>query len=75
MQRATTLAAYAVFGILVIWGLVRGFTGLAAMILMFVNSPLPWWILAPAAVALIVGFFFLFRIRLARKSPNRKFVH
>ena len=75
MQRAITLVAYAVFGLLVPLVARARLGGFAAMVLMFVNSPLPWWILTPAAMALVVGFFLLFKIRFARKRPNRKFVH
>lgn len=75
MERATALVAYVVFGLLGLWWLARVLGGLAGMILMFVNSPLPWWVLTPAAIVLVAGFVHLFRIRLARKSPNRKFVH
>jgi hypothetical protein len=75
MEKATTLVAYVVFGLLGLWWLARVLGGFAAMVLMFVNSPLPWWVLTPAAIALIVGFFLLFKIRLASKSPKRKFVH
>jgi membrane protein YdbS with pleckstrin-like domain len=65
------------FGILMLWGLVRGLGAFVGIVLMFVQSPLPWWVLTPAAIALIVGFVFLFKIRMrmrrARISPNRKF--
>ena len=76
IEKVTTLVAYAVFGILGLWWLARVLGGFAGMILMFINSPLPWWVLTPAAIALIVGFVFLFKIRMrrARISPNRRFV-
>lgn len=76
IEKITTLVAYVVFGILVLYGLVRGVAGFAGMVLMFVNSPLPWWILTPAAMALVAGFVLLFKIRMrrARIIPNRKFV-
>jgi hypothetical protein len=75
MEKATALVAYVVFGLLGLWWLARVLGGFGGMIMMFVNSPLPWWVLTPAAIALIAGFVLLFKIRLARKSPNRKFVH
>jgi hypothetical protein len=75
MEKATALVAYVVFGVLGLWWLARVLGGFAGMILMFVNSPLPWWVLTPAAIALAAGFILLFKIRLARKNPNRKFVH
>jgi hypothetical protein len=75
MEKATPLVACVVFGLLGLLWLARMLGGFGGMILMFVNSPLPWWVLTPAAIALIAGFVFLFKIRLARKSPNRKFVH
>lgn len=75
IEKITTLVAYAVFGILALWWLARFLDDFAGMILMFVTSPLPWWVLTPAAIAFLVGFVFLFKLRLARKSPRRKFVH
>jgi hypothetical protein len=54
--------------------LIRGLGSLAALVLLFVQSPLPWWILAPAAIALVSGFVYLFRRRRATVRPNRKFV-
>jgi hypothetical protein len=76
IEKITTLVACAVLGILGLWWLARGLAGFAGMILMFVTSPLPWWVLTPAAITLVVGFVLLFKIRMrrARISPNRKFV-
>jgi hypothetical protein len=76
IEKITTLIAYVVFGILGLWWLARVLGGFAGMILMFVTSPLPWWVLTPAAIALVVGFVLLFKIRMrrARIIQNRKFV-
>ena len=75
MEKATLLVAYVVFGLLELLWLARMLGGFGGMILMFVKSPLPWWVLTPAAIALIAGFVLWFKIRLAKKNPNRKFVH
>jgi|HubBroStandDraft_4_1064222.scaffolds.fasta_scaffold833396_1 hypothetical protein len=73
IEKITTLVAYAVFGILVLWGLVRSLGAVVGMILMFVNSPLPWSVLTPAAIALVVLFVFfcLFsQDKSGRKEPQ-----
>lgn len=76
IEKTTTLVAYTVFGIFGLWWLARVLAGFGGMILMFVNSPLHWWVLTPAAIALVLGFVLLFKIRMrrARISRNRKFV-
>jgi len=57
------------------WMLTRGLSSLVALVLLFVHSPLPWWILTPAAIALVGGFVYLLKRRRAGISPNRKFVN
>jgi hypothetical protein len=60
--------------IMVAWTLTRGLGSLVALVLLFVHSPLPWWILTPAAIAVVGGFVYLFKRRRTRIRPNRKFV-
>jgi hypothetical protein len=60
---------------MVAWALIRGLGSLVALVLLFVQSPLPWWILAPAAIAVAGGFVYLFKRRRTRIPPNRKFVN
>ena len=55
--------------------LIRGLGSLVALVLLFVHSSLPWWILTPAAIALVAGFVYLFKHRRTRIGPNRKFVN
>ena len=74
MEKATALIRYVAVGLLALWVLVRGVGAFAAIVVLFIQSPLSWWVLTPAAIALVLGFAFLLKIRLARKSPNRKFV-
>jgi len=57
------------------WMLTRGLSSLVVLVLLFVHSPLPWWILTPAATALVAGFAFLFKRRRTTIRPNRKFVN
>ena len=70
------IVCWIVVGILglfaVVWGLTRGLGSLAALVLLFVHSPLPWWILTPAAIAIVAGFVYLFKHRTSRIAPNRK---
>ena len=66
-------SARAAAGILVVFliasALVRGVLhvgiGLASL---FAYSDLPWWILVPAAIALLAGFVFLLRRNTNRRS-------
>jgi hypothetical protein len=55
--------------------LTRGLGSLVALVLLFVHSPLPWWILTPASIAVVGGFVYLFKRRRTRIRPNRKFVN
>lgn len=69
-------AAVVVLGLFAIFGLLtRGLGALVALVFLFVQSPLPWWILTPAAIALVAGFLYLFRgLRGKVIKPNRKYV-
>ena len=68
--------AVGVLGLFIVgWMLTRGLSSLVALVLLFVHSPLPWWILTPAAIALVGGFAYLFKRRRTRIPPNRKFMN
>ena len=62
-----------VLGILVVFAvvvsLIRGVGVLVAITVMFARSPLPWWILAPAAIFLVAGLVYLLKRRLDRRRP------
>jgi membrane protein implicated in regulation of membrane protease activity len=82
MEKVFEVICYIEIGILAIFffvmALLRGLGAFLALVLLFVHSQLPWWILAPAAIALASGFFYLFKRRLARRGlipRNRKFVN
>jgi LPXTG-motif cell wall-anchored protein len=68
--------AVGVLGLFMVgWILTRGLGSLVTLVLLFVHSPLPWWILTLAAIALVAGFVYLFRRRRTRIGPNQKFVN
>ena len=80
MQRVSEIVCWAAVGVLalfaIFWLLTRGLGAIVGLVLLFVQSPLPWWILTPAAIALIAGFLYLFRARRAGViKPNRKYVN
>ena len=79
MEKISEVVCWIAVGVLglfmVGWILTRGLGSLVTLVLLFVHSPLPWWILTPAAIALVAGFVYLFRRRRTRISPNRKFVN
>jgi len=72
MQRISEIVCWAAVGILLLYGilyiLTRGFGVAIGLFRLFADSPLPWWILAPAALALVAGFAYLLRgVRLKSK--------
>jgi len=70
-------AAVALLMLFLIYGLLaRGLYVIVVLVWLFAQSPLPWWILTPAAIALAAGFPYLFRRRRAGViKPNRKYVN
>jgi hypothetical protein len=78
MEKISEVVCWIAVGVLglfmVGWMWTRGL-GSLALVLLFVHSPLPWWILTPAAIALVGGFVYLFKRRQTRIRPNRKFVN
>jgi hypothetical protein len=78
MEKASEIARDVVIGVsllcLLVFGLIRVIGGFAAIVRLFVHSPLPWWILTPAAIALVAGFVVFFKIRRAQAKTNRKVV-
>ena len=80
MQKVSEIvcwAAVAVLGLFLIFCmLTRGLGVIVAFVLLFAQSPLPWWVLTPAAIALVAGFLYLFRgVRGRVIKPNRKYVN
>jgi hypothetical protein len=74
MERISAIVCWIAVGVLALFFgaliLFRGIASLVALVLLFVHSPLPWWILTPAALALAAGFIYLFKARANRdKSP------
>jgi hypothetical protein len=61
MERFSAIACWIAVGVLVALILIRGIGTFVALVLLFVHSPLPWWILTPAAMALVAGFIYLFK--------------
>ena len=70
-------AAVTVLGLFaILWLLTRGLGAIVALVFLFAQSPLPWWILTPVAIALVAGFLYLFRGMRGRViKPNRKYVN
>jgi hypothetical protein len=78
MEKISEIARYVAVGVLALfligYTLTRGLA-FAAIALLFVHSSFPWWILTPAAIAIVAGFAFLFKIRRTRTRPKRKGVN
>jgi hypothetical protein len=76
MEKFSEIVCWIAVGVLglfmVVWVLTPGVGSLAAFILLFVQSPLPWWILAPAGIAIVAGFLYLLKrnVRRTRISPK-----
>jgi hypothetical protein len=73
MQKISEIVCWIAVGILLLYGIlvvvVRGFGVTIALLHLFVDSSLPWWILAPSAVVLAMGFAYLLRnVRLKRNQ-------
>jgi hypothetical protein len=79
MQKIFELICWATVGILALFAIVylltRGLVPIVGLVLLFAQSPLPWWVLTPAAIALAAGFAYLFRGLRARIKPNQKYVN
>jgi hypothetical protein len=80
MQKISEIVCWAAVGVLalfaILWLLTRGLSSIVVLVLLFVQSPLPWWILTPAALALVAGFLYLRRSMRTRViKPNRKYVN
>jgi hypothetical protein len=79
MQKISEIICWAVVGILglfaVVFLLTRVLAPIVGLVLLFVQSPLPWWVLTPAAIALAAGFIYLFRGMRARIKPNRRYLN
>jgi hypothetical protein len=60
MQKISEIVCWAAVGVLalfaILWLLTRGLSSIVVLVLLFAQSPLPWWILTPAAIALVAGF-------------------
>jgi hypothetical protein len=65
MQKIYEIICWAVVGILALFAIVylltRGLAPIVGLVLLFAQSPLPWWVLTPAAIGLAAGFVYLFR--------------
>jgi len=65
MKKTADVICYVAVGILVLCfvvvTLIRGVGIFMAIVLLFVHSPLSWWILTPAAIVLVAGFTYLFK--------------
>jgi hypothetical protein len=78
MQKIFEIICWVAVGVLALFAIVyllRGLTAIVGLVLLFAQSPPPWWVLAPAAIALAAGFAYLFRGMRARIKPNRKYVN
>jgi hypothetical protein len=79
MQKIFEIICWAAVGVLALFAIVylltRGLTSIVGLVLLFVQSPLPWWVLTPSAIALSAGFAYLFRGMRARIKPNQKYVN
>ena len=75
MQKISEIVCWAAVGILALFAIVylltRGLAPIVGLVLLFAQSPLPWWVLT---LALAAGFLYLFRRMRARIKPNRRYV-
>ena len=80
MQKISEIVCWAAVGVLalfaILWLLTRGLSSIVVLVWLFAESPLPWWILTPAAIALVAGFLYLRKgMRTRVIKPNRKYVN
>jgi len=78
MQKISEIVCWAAVGLgalfVIVYMLTRGLAPIVGLVLLFAQSPLPWWVLTLAAIALAAGFLYLFRSMRARIKPNRRYV-
>jgi hypothetical protein len=79
MQKIFEIICWVAVGVLglfaILYFLTRGTVLIVGLVLLFAQSPLPWWVLTSAAIALAAGFAYLIRGMRARITPNRKYVN
>ena len=79
MQKVYEIICWVAVGILALFAIVylltRGLTPIVGLVLLFAQSPLPWWVLTAAAIAVAAGFIYLFRGMRARIKPNRRYLN
>jgi len=79
MQKIYEIICWAAVGILALFAiaylLTRGLAPIVGLVLLFAQSPLPWWVLTLAALGLAAGFVYLFRGMRARVKPNRRYLN
>jgi hypothetical protein len=70
------VAAGIIIAFLIVVVLIRGGLHVGiGLAWLFAYSDLPWWVLLPAAIALLAGFAYLFLKSMGRRvPPNRKFL-
>jgi hypothetical protein len=75
MKKTADVICWIAVGILLLYvvvvTLIRVVGIFMATLPQFAHSPLPWWILGPAAIALIAGFTYLFKNRLHKRAAKR----
>jgi uncharacterized protein YqfA (UPF0365 family) len=76
MQKISEIICWAAVGLLALFAiaylLTRGLALIVGLVMLFAQSPLPWWVLTLAAIGLAAGFLYLFRgMRARRIKPNR----
>jgi hypothetical protein len=78
MEKFYEAICWIAFGILVLFAVVvilmRSFA-FVAIVVLFIRSALPWWVLAPAGILLVSGFVYLFSARRRRIPQNKKFLN
>ena len=76
MKKTAEVICYIAAGILLLYlvvvTLIRGVGIFMAIVLLFAHSPLPWWILGPAAIALVAEFTYLFKNTLHKRGAKRR---
>ena len=57
------------------WALPRGIAFAAALVLLFLQSAAPWWLLAVTSLSLLAGCFYLLKTARTWLRPDQDFVN
>ncbi|HTF23154.1 MAG TPA: hypothetical protein VK937_04460 [Candidatus Limnocylindria bacterium] len=77
MKKTAEVICYIAAGVLLLYlvvvALIRGVVIFMAIVLLFAHSPLPWWILGPAAIASSLDLLICSKIHYIKGARNEGF--